>query len=78
MTREKLDKETMLRLLRKADSKWFATHSGQFNYQEHLEFISDYIAKHYRAPVQNMVTKSAGKGAATPQGEKQREEPWLV
>jgi len=49
MPGEKLDKERILQLLRKADSKWFASHKGQFSYQEHLDFTSDYIAKHYKA-----------------------------
>ncbi len=44
----KLDKEKIQELLRKADSKWFATHGGQYKYEEHLEFTADYIVKHYK------------------------------
>lgn len=45
---EKLDKEKIQELLRKADSKWFATHGGQYKYEEHLEFTAEYIVKHYK------------------------------
>lgn len=57
MTREKLDKEMMLRLLRKADSKWFAQHSGQFNYQEHLAFTAEYVARNYHKESQKKVRR---------------------
>jgi len=44
---EKLDKEKIQELLRKADEKWFASHGG-YKYQEHLEFTAEYLAKHYK------------------------------
>jgi len=44
---ERLDKERILQLLAKADTKWFNSRSGQFNYREHLEFTADYLAWHY-------------------------------
>jgi len=43
----KLDKNRILELLAEADAKWFKSHSGQFNYREHLDFTADYIAKNY-------------------------------
>lgn len=48
MPNVKLEKETILHLLRQADERWFAQHSGSFNYEIHLDFIADYIAKHYK------------------------------
>ena len=48
MPREKLDKGAVLQLLRKADSKWFTTHGGQYKYEEHLEFTAEYLVKHYK------------------------------
>ena len=48
MPRRKLDRETLRKLLQKADEKWFITHSGKFNYQEHLDFTTHYIVKHYK------------------------------
>ena len=44
---EHLEKERILQLLAEADTKWFKSHSGQFNYREHLEFTADYLAKNY-------------------------------
>jgi len=48
MPREKLDKVRIRELLQKADDKWYAQHSGRFNYQSHLDFVADYIVKHYK------------------------------
>jgi len=42
-----LDKAWVLRLLGEADTKWFSTHSSQFNYHEHLGFIAEYVARNY-------------------------------
>jgi len=42
-----LDKNRILELLAKADTKWFGSHSGQFAYCEHLAFVADYLAKNY-------------------------------
>ena len=47
MPREKLDRQRIRQLLQEADDKWYAKHSGNFNYQSHLDFVADYIAKHY-------------------------------
>ena len=44
---EKLDKNIILTLLAKADTKWFSSHSGQFNHRDHLEFVAEYIANNY-------------------------------
>lgn len=43
----KLDKNRILELLADADTKWFKSHSGQFNYREHLEFTAEYVARNY-------------------------------
>jgi len=48
MPNVKLDRETIRELLRKADEKWFANHGGLFKYQEHLEFTTEYLVKHYK------------------------------
>lgn len=46
--KSKLDKETLLKLMAKADAKWYNNHSDhQYNYREHLEFTADYITKNY-------------------------------
>ena len=42
---EHLEKDRVLQLLAEADTKWFKSHSGQFNYREHLEFTADFLAK---------------------------------
>ncbi len=42
-----LDKARLLQILREADDKWYISHSSQFKYHEHLEFIAEYIAKNY-------------------------------
>jgi len=44
---EHLEKDRVLQLLAEADTKWFKSHSGQFNYREHLEFTVDHLAKNY-------------------------------
>lgn len=44
---EHLEKDRVLQFLAEADTKWFSSHSGQFNYREHLEFIAEYIARNY-------------------------------
>lgn len=44
---ERLEKDRVLQLLAEADTKWFKSHSGQFNYREHLGFTADYLAKNY-------------------------------
>ena len=44
---ERLEKDRILQLLAEADTKWFKSHSGQFNYREHLEFTADYLARNY-------------------------------
>lgn len=44
---EELDRERVRKLLEEADRKWFANHSGQFKYQEHLEFLADFLAANY-------------------------------
>lgn len=44
---EQLDKNKVLRLLAEADTKWYNSHSGKFNYKEHLEYVADYVAKNY-------------------------------
>ena len=44
---ERLKKDRVLQLLAEAGTKWFKSHSGQFNYREHLEFTADYLAKNY-------------------------------
>ena len=44
---EHLEKDRVLHLLAEADTKWFKSHSGQFNYREHLEFTADFLAKNY-------------------------------
>ena len=44
---QQLDKNKVLALLAEADTKWFNSHSGQFKYREHLEFVAEYAAKNY-------------------------------
>ena len=44
---EKLDKDIILALLAKADTKWYQSHVGSFNYLEHLKFTAEYIARNY-------------------------------
>jgi len=46
----KLEKDRILELLAGADTKWYQQHpspSSRWSYREHLEFVADYIAKHY-------------------------------
>jgi len=45
---EKLDKNIILALLAKADTKWFNSHPPPMNYREHLEFTAEYIARNYK------------------------------
>jgi hypothetical protein len=47
MPKEHLDKDRILELLAKADSKWFSDHSGQFKYRAHLTFVAGYVAENY-------------------------------
>jgi len=47
MTNQRLDKTRILHLLAEADTKWFNTHSSQFKYREHLEFVAEHLAKNY-------------------------------
>ena len=47
MVKEKLDEKRIADLLREADDRWFKTHSGQYKYQEHVDFTAAYIAKNY-------------------------------
>ena len=48
MPNVKLDKEIIRGLLQKADERWYATHGGQYKYEEHLEFTADFLEKHYK------------------------------
>jgi hypothetical protein len=50
MTGIKLDKDRISKLLSEADTKWFKSHSGQYNYREHLDFTADYISRNYDRP----------------------------
>ena len=68
MPAEKLDNERILQLLRKADSKWFTNHRGQFNYNEHLDFTADYISKHYRSPELGRKIKDHGRNEGSNRG----------
>ena len=45
---EHLDPERLKDLIRRADDKWYAEHSGKYDYQEHLVFTARYIVVHYR------------------------------
>jgi len=47
MTNQKFDKTRILHLLAEADTKWFNSHSGEYKYQEHLEFVAEHLAKNY-------------------------------
>ena len=47
MPETKLDEQRIRELLQKADDKWFAAHSGRYNYHEHLDFTAAYIARNY-------------------------------
>jgi hypothetical protein len=46
----KLDRERVRELLREADDKWYLQHSGKYEYQGHLDFVADYIARNYHKP----------------------------
>ncbi|MDD5510508.1 MAG: hypothetical protein PHI12_06855 [Dehalococcoidales bacterium] len=47
----KLDRDKILFLLAEANTKWFNSHSGRFDYREHLEFKADYIVKNYNKKI---------------------------
>ena len=47
--KQHLDETRVLQLLAEADTRWFKSHSGQFNYCEHLEFVADYVVENYKA-----------------------------
>ncbi len=49
----RLEKDRILELLAEADTKWYNAHSDLFKYQEHLEFIAEYIAKNYHRQGKN-------------------------
>jgi len=42
-----LNKDTIVKLLEKADVKWHQKHSGEFKYREHLEFTASFITDNY-------------------------------
>lgn len=44
---ERLEKNRVLMLLADADHRWFSTHSGKFEYLQHLDFVAEHIAKNY-------------------------------
>jgi hypothetical protein len=44
----KLDGPELERLIRRADTRWFAEHSGQFHYEEHVKYTADYIVRNYK------------------------------
>jgi len=44
---EKLDKEKVLRLLAEANTLWFKSRLGTFDFQEHLKFTAEYIVRNY-------------------------------
>jgi len=44
---EGLDEKRVRELLQEADDKWFRQHSGKYEYEGHLDFVADYIAKNY-------------------------------
>jgi phage anti-repressor protein len=43
-----LNKEQVEKILREADRKWFKEHTGEYKYSEHIEFVADYLSRHYR------------------------------
>jgi len=45
---ENLDRDIILTLLAKADTKWFISHTGSMNYREHLVYVAKYIVENYR------------------------------
>jgi hypothetical protein len=45
---EPLDPESLKALIQRADDKWYAEHTGKYDYQEHLDFTVRYIVGHYR------------------------------
>jgi len=66
MTNQRLDKTRILHLLAEADAKWFSSHSGQFKYRDHLEFIADYIARNYHRRGEPCKINEASINALTP------------
>ena len=44
---DKLNQKVILIMLEEADTKWFAADRKGFKHQEHLEFVSEYVAKNY-------------------------------
>lgn len=46
---ENLGRERIRSLLEEADQKWFAKNAGNFNYKAHLDFVADYLVKHYNS-----------------------------
>ena len=44
---EKLDQQRIREVLQAADDRWYASHSGQYQYQEYLDFVAAYIIKNY-------------------------------
>jgi len=58
--KERLDKTRILQLLAAADTKWFNSHTGQFNYREHLEYIAEYLVKNYNRLSDIHLQKSKG------------------
>jgi len=59
---DKLDYQEARHLLEEADRKWFASHSAGFNYQEHLDFVADYIVKHYGKRERGSRNMKGGRG----------------
>ena len=53
---EKLNKERILILLAEADTKWYQSHAGPFNYREHLDFTAEYISKNYKKGARKIST----------------------
>ena len=47
MDKTVLDKQRVREVLVAGDKEWSTHHSGQFKYQEHLDFLAHYIVKHY-------------------------------
>jgi len=59
---EKLDKDKISELLRKADEKWYTSHGEQFKYQEHLEFSAEYLVKHYKGVTRSSCHEAKARG----------------
>lgn len=70
---EKLDQKRIRQLLGDADRKWFNHINGPrqgWNYQEWLDFTSDYLVRNYRATTgpQRAVSGTPGKGKSRSNG----------